>query len=319
MAGETGLAGAGAARDQDAGAAEEAAGAQHCVEPIDTAQHPLVARVVVQAGGGDRQHRNAALVDQERVLVGAVRGPAVLDHPQPPRGDPRLGAVVEQDHAVGDVFLQSVPRQAAVAALGGDDRGDALLLQPAEQPPQLGTQDGEVLQPGEQRLQRVEHDPLGAHGLDRVAEPDEKSLQVVVAGLLDLAALDADMVDGDEAGGDQAGQVVAERGDVLRKVLAALLEAHEHARLVEPQPAVQQERHGEQRFAAPGLAADQRRPSGGQPAQGDLVETGNPGRCFGHARDGGRRRRGVAHRARTRSFSYRRYNICATALLTTFG
>ena len=51
------------------------------------------------------------------------------------------------------------------------------------------------VQPAEQRLDRVEHDPLGADRIDRVAEPDEQPFEIVFAGLLDLAAVDLDVVD----------------------------------------------------------------------------------------------------------------------------
>ena len=49
------------------------------------------------------------LVDQERVLVGAVGRAAVLDDPQPPRRDLLVDAVVEHDHAVRDVLLEPLP------------------------------------------------------------------------------------------------------------------------------------------------------------------------------------------------------------------
>ena len=66
---------------------------------------------MVEAQGGDRQDGDALLVDQERILVGAVGRAAVLDDPQPPRGDLLVDPMVEQDHAVGDVFLQAVAGQ----------------------------------------------------------------------------------------------------------------------------------------------------------------------------------------------------------------
>ena len=96
------------------------------------------------------------------ILVGAVDGAAVLDDAQP-AGRELLGdAVVEHDDAVGDVLLQALAGERAVAALAGDDGGDALVLEPAEQPPQLRAQDGGVGQAAEERLDGVEHDALGA-------------------------------------------------------------------------------------------------------------------------------------------------------------
>ena len=46
-----------------------------------------------------------------------------------------------------------------------------------------------------QRLHRVEHDALGADLVDGIAETDEQAFEVVVAGLLDFAAFDADVID----------------------------------------------------------------------------------------------------------------------------
>ena len=47
----------------------------------------------------------------------------------------------------------------------------------------------------EERLDRVQDHALGADRVDRVLEADEEALEVVLAGLLDLAALDAHVVD----------------------------------------------------------------------------------------------------------------------------
>ena len=52
-------------------------------------------------------------VDQERILVGAVVGAAVLDHAQAARRDLIVDAVVEQDHRIRDVLLEPLPGQRA--------------------------------------------------------------------------------------------------------------------------------------------------------------------------------------------------------------
>ena len=72
-----------------------------------------------------------------------------------------------------------------------------MILEPAEQPAQFGAQDRVVGQAGKQRFDRVEHDPLGADRVDGVAEANEQPLEVILAGFLDLAALDADVIDGE--------------------------------------------------------------------------------------------------------------------------
>ena len=140
--------------------------------------------------------------------------------------------MVEQDHAVGDVLFQAVPGQRALAALAGDDGGDALVLEPAEQAAQLGAQDAHVRQAAEQRLDRVQHDPLRPDGVDRVTQADEQSFEVVLAGLLDLAPLDAHEVHDELLLLDQLVEVEAERANVLRQFFGGFLEGHEHARLV---------------------------------------------------------------------------------------
>ena len=84
-----------------------------------------VGHAVLQAERGDRQHRDAGLADEERVLVGPVQRAAVLEDAQA-AGRGLLGhAVVEHDHAVRDVLLDAVAGQRPVAALAGDHRRDA--------------------------------------------------------------------------------------------------------------------------------------------------------------------------------------------------
>ena len=91
--------------------------------PVET--RSLVTRWC-EAERGDGQDGDAALVDEEGVLVGAVGGAAVLHDPQPPGRDLVRDPVVEEDHAVGDVLFQALPGQRALAPLAGDDRGHAL-------------------------------------------------------------------------------------------------------------------------------------------------------------------------------------------------
>ena len=243
--------------------------------PLDTIG---LGRIVAEARRGDRQDGDALLVDEEGVFVGAVRRAAILDDAQPARGDLVDDPVVEQDDAVGHVFLEPVPCELPLAALGRDHGRDAALLEPAEQAAQLGAQDRRVVEAGEQRLDRVEHDPLRPDLLDGVVEPDEQALEIVIAGFLDLAALDAHIVDDELLVGDQARHVVAERGDVGGEIVGGLLEAHEDARLAVERHAVDQEGHGEQGLAAAGGAADERRPPGRQAAEHDLVEAVDAGR-----------------------------------------
>ena len=80
------------------------------------------------------------------IFVGAVGGAAVLHDAHAAGGNLVGDAMVEQDDAIGDVFFQSVAGQGAVAALAGDDGGDALVFQPAEEAAQLGAENAFILQ-----------------------------------------------------------------------------------------------------------------------------------------------------------------------------
>ena len=281
VGGQARLAGARRSGDEHAAAAVDPRAAEHGVEPGDAGGDPLVGRLVLQAQRGDRQDGDAVLVDQEGVLVGAVGGAAVLDDAQP-AGRELLGdAVVEHDDAVGDVLLQAVAGERAVAALAGDDRRDPLVLEPAEQPAQLGAQDGGVGQAAEERLEGVEHDALGADRVDGVAQADEEAFEVVLAGLLDLAALDVDVIHQQLVLVGQFFQVEAEGADVLGQLLGGLLEGHEDAGLAELGRAADEELHREQGLAAAGAAADEGGPAARQPAAGDFVESLDAGRGLG--------------------------------------
>ena len=183
-----------------------------------------------------------------------MRRAAILDDAQAARRDLILDPVVEQDDAVGNIFLDAVARQLPVAALAGDNGGDALVLEPTEQRPQLGAKHQRIVEAAEQRLDRVEDDALRADAVDRVAQADKQAFKVVVAAFLDLGALDPDIVDDELAVGDQRIDVDAERGNVDREIGGALLEAHQHAGFA-GQSAVDEEGHREQRLAATRRAA----------------------------------------------------------------
>ncbi len=87
-------------------------------------------------------------------------GTAILDHPQPPRRDLLVDAVIQQDHAVRDIFFQPLPGQRAFAAFAGNHRRHALVFQPAEQPADFRPQNSRVREAGEQRLDRIQNHPL---------------------------------------------------------------------------------------------------------------------------------------------------------------
>ena len=186
--------------------------------------------------------------------------------------------MIEQDDAVGNIFLQSVTRKLVAPALSRDDSRHALVLQPAEKPAQLGAQDDFVAQAAEQSFQRVEHDALGADGIDRMVEPDEQPFQVVVAALLKFARFDMNVIEHDFFAPDQIRQVEPERRDVGRQLHLRLLEGHQHARLAELHGATHEKFRGQQRLATSSAAADQRGPALRHATARDFIEALDAGR-----------------------------------------
>ena len=183
--------------------------------------------------------------------------------------------MVEKDDAVGHVLLQPVARQLFAPALRRDDRGHTFVLEPAKEPAQLAAQDALVGQAGEERLQRVQHHPLGPDGINRVVEPDKQPFQVILSAFLDFAALDMDVIKHNFLAPDQPRQIKTERRDVGLQLGFRLLEGHQDARFAELHRAAHKEFHGQQRLAAARAAAHQRGPPARQPAAGDFVETLN--------------------------------------------
>ena len=124
-------------RHQDAGAAEVAFAAQHRVQLGDAGRR--------RARWRPRGPARSDVIGSTEMPCSSIRNgyslvpcarAAILDDAQAPRRHLLVDAVVEQDHAVGDVLLQAVAGQRAFAPLAGDDGGDALVLEPAEQPAQ---------------------------------------------------------------------------------------------------------------------------------------------------------------------------------------
>ena len=206
---------------------------------------------------------------------------AVFNDAQMAGGDLVGHPVIEHDDAVGNIFLQPVPGEGFAPAFGRDDGGDSLVLEPAEEPPQFGAQDGLVRQAGEQCFEGIQHHALGPDGIDRVIEPDKQALQVIVAAFLNLTGLDVDIVDQDFFAPDQAGQVETKRGDIGRQFLFRFLERHEYARFVEPHSAAHEKFRGQQCLAAARAATDQSGAPAWQTAIGNFIEALDTGRTLG--------------------------------------
>ena len=278
---ERSLAGAGGARDQDAAAPVIPLASQHAIQAGDTGGDPLAANLVIQAQGGEGQDGKAILSYQEGVFIGAVQGAPVFDEPQDTGGDLVYHPVVQEQHRIGNVFLDAVAGQGAFAALSGDYRGDALLLQPAEEAAQFGAQDQLVGEPREQRLHRVQHHPFGSDGVDGVPQADEEALEVVLASLFDVAALDIDELHGQQLFILQLQQIETQGGHVFCQFLRGFLKGHEDAGLVVIDGPPHHELHGQQGLAAAGAAAHQGGPPPGQAAAGDLVQALDACRALG--------------------------------------
>jgi hypothetical protein len=123
--------------------------------------------------------------------------------------------MIERDDAVGDVLLQPIARQGAIAALAGHDDRDTFFLQPAKEPPEFRANDPLIGQAGEKPFDGVEHHPFRLNGINRAAEPDEEPFQIVFAGFLEFAPIDVNVIQQQLLAGDQRWQIEAQRGHVF--------------------------------------------------------------------------------------------------------
>jgi len=105
-------------------------------------------------------------------LVSVRRSP-ILDDPEAASGDLIGHAMVEEDHAVGNVFLKPVSSNGRLAALTRDDGCHTLVFEPSKQSTDLRPQDRGVCETAEERLDRVEDDPLGPDRIDGESEADD--------------------------------------------------------------------------------------------------------------------------------------------------
>jgi len=78
---------------------------EHGVERRDAGRDPLGRDFVRETGRRDRQDVKSLGVDVEREFVRRVAGPPILHHPEQAREHLLADAVIQEDHAVGDVLL----------------------------------------------------------------------------------------------------------------------------------------------------------------------------------------------------------------------
>ena len=117
-----------------------------------------------------------------------------------------------------------MPRKAFFAALGGNDRGQLAVLEPIEEPPQFGSDDGFIGNASKQRINRVEHDTPCTHPLHRVIKSNEQSLEIVIAGLMHRLAINRDIVGGKHVALFELGQIETKRGHVHAQVANPFIE-----------------------------------------------------------------------------------------------
>ena len=88
----------------------------------------LARRGVFDLRGSDRPDRDAILLNEERILLRAVHAAAIFDNADPAGRHLIDHAMIERDDAIGEVFLQAIASQRAVAAFAGHDDRDAFCL-----------------------------------------------------------------------------------------------------------------------------------------------------------------------------------------------
>src|SRR5262249_55899404 len=103
VGGHAALAAARGAADEDSAATVVASAAEHGVQAADAGGNALVTDRVLHVQGRDGQETEAALVDEEGVLVRPVGGTPILNDAKPPGRNLLDQSMVEQDHAVRDV------------------------------------------------------------------------------------------------------------------------------------------------------------------------------------------------------------------------
>ena len=135
-------------------------------------------------------------------------------------------------------------------------------------------------QPGEERLDGVEHDALGADRVDRVPEPDEQPFEVVLAGSPRSRCARRGR-DRDELC-FRADQSCPDRIPATRRSFRGPRPSPRSDINTpgSPNSSAPRTRNSiaSRRLAAAGAAADERRPPARQAAAGDLVEAGDAGR-----------------------------------------
>ncbi len=263
----------GGAGDKDGAPPEVPLPREHCVEPRDARGDSLLGRTVIETERSNRQDGKAVFINEERILVRPVCRAPVFDDPQPAYRRLIRHAVIEENDAVGDVFLQTLPRQRTVPPFGRNYRRHAFPFQPAEQAPQLRAEDMRVRQFEEERFDCVKDHAFRMDRLYREMDSYEKPLEIVIAALRGFSPLDADLLKPDFFPLHEVGQVKPQRSDVRREFFFSFFKRDEDPRFVVFRRSPYQKLHRQERFAAAGAAAHERGSSRRQTSAGDFIQS----------------------------------------------
>src|ERR1043166_3428234 len=163
-----------------------------------------------------------------------------------------LNPMIEKNHAIGNVFFETVARQRALAAFAGDDCGHAFVLEPAEEAAQLRPKHAGIGKAGEERLRSIEENAFCLDRIDGGVQADEQAFQIILTCLGDLALVDKNVVDDQLFGSLEFLEIEPERGDIHREIVSGFLETDADAGLIELRGSADQEFYAEERFPTSG-------------------------------------------------------------------
>ena len=151
---------------------------------------------VLQSERGDRQHREAALADEEGVFVGAVQRAAVFQDPQAPGG----GLLGRPDGRARSRSPRRTPRCRGGSAILRRVRPVTTAVTPRSlsQPKSRRSSERTVAasENAPNRFSSVSSTTRLAFDLiDRRTEPDEERLEIPLAGLVHVDGRDLDVVE----------------------------------------------------------------------------------------------------------------------------
>ena len=98
----------GPAREEVAGAFEVSFAREHGIKLRHSCRHPLIDGAVLEPQRGDGQDGDTVFIDQEGILVCTMRGATIFHDAQAAGRQILDDAMVEQDHAIGDILFDAM-------------------------------------------------------------------------------------------------------------------------------------------------------------------------------------------------------------------